>query len=105
MTDNRARLQELRAAAQGWTVNAAYRDPLAAIDPQYDRRWLAAQMPVRHQHLDTGLVVIVQESYDQIIGQPLGEMRRGLLLLSLATLLLSAMMIVPLWGLVLRLVR
>lgn len=49
--------------------------------------------------------VIVQESYDETIGRPLDELRRGLIVLSLITLGLSAAVIVPLWGIVLRLVR
>ena len=68
-------------------------------------RWLAGQWPVEARGEATGLAVIVQERYDQIIGQPLAQMRRGLVLLSLITLGLSTAVIVPLWGIILRLVR
>ena len=62
-------------------------------------------MPVKVRGNDTGLSVIVQESYDTIIGQPLSQMRQGLILLSVISFGLSAAVIVPLWGIILRLVR
>jgi serine/threonine protein kinase len=95
----------LKAPIGDWTLKPDYRDPFAAVDPKYNHRWLAGQLPVVVRGRDTGLRVIVQESYDRIIGQPLGELRRGLILLSLITLALSAAIIVPLWTLILRLVR
>ena len=82
-------------------------DPWLAllVDPYYRQRWLAGQQPVMARGKDTRLRVIVQESYDALIGQPLTDLRSGLILLSLATLLLSAAVIIPLWTLILRLVR
>ena len=47
----------------------------------------------------------MQENYDQAIGKPLADLRRGLVVLSLVTLGLSAAVIVPLWGVILRLIR
>lgn len=85
--------------------DAHYRDPFGAVSSKYARRWPAGRMPVRVRDNETGLSVIVQESYDKIIGQPLSQMRQGLILLSLITFGFSAAVIVPLWGVILRLVR
>jgi hypothetical protein len=95
----------LRVSSAAGALDDAYRDPFGAVHPKYDRRWLADRLPVQVRGRDTGLSVIVQESYDEIIGRPLAQMRRGLILLSLITLGLSAAVIVPLWGIVLRLVK
>jgi hypothetical protein len=86
-------------------VDADYRDPFGEAHPKYAKRWLAGRLPVKVRGINTGLSVIVQESYDQIIGQPLAQMQRGLVLLSLITLGLSAAVIVPLWGIILKLVK
>jgi len=102
---NRSRDEPLRVAQSDWTRDANYRDPFAGESSHYNQRWLAGQLPVKVRGADTGLSVIVQESYGQIIGQPLREMRRGLILLSLATLALSAAVIIPLWVMILRMVR
>jgi hypothetical protein len=89
-----------------WTWHDDYRDPLEQQPSGGKKqRWLASRLPVKIGGTDSGLDVIVQESYDQIIGQPLGDLRRGLILLSVITLGLSASVIVPLWGVILRLVR
>ncbi len=89
-----------------WTWQDDYLDPLeeqhSGADPQ---QWLASRLPVKISGTDSGLDVIVQESYDQTIKQPLAELRRGLILLSLITFGLAAVVIVPLWGIILRLVR
>ena len=85
--------------------DANYRDPFGEVSQKYEKRWLAGRMPVKVRGNDTGLSVIVQESYDNIIGQPLSQMRQGLFLLSVITFGLSTAVIVPLWGIILRLVR
>jgi serine/threonine protein kinase len=95
----------MRVASGDWTVSDSYRDPFAAADVAYDHRWLAARLPVEARGRPTGLFVIVQESYDEMIGDGLGNMRRGLTLLSLVTLGLAAAMVVPAWVMILRLVR
>jgi len=96
---------KLRAKSGDWTVDARYTDPFGEVDPYYKQRWLAGQQPVMARGKDTKLRVIVQESYDALIGRPLTDLRRGLILLSLATLLLASAVIIPLWTLILRLVR
>ncbi len=89
-----------------WTWHDDYRDPLEQQPfGAKNQRWLAIRLPVEIGGTESGLDVIVQESYDQTIGQPLDDLRRGLILLSLVTLGLSASVIVPLWGVILRLVR
>lgn len=95
----------LRVPTSGGMFAANYRDPFGAVGPKYDKRWLAGRMPVNVRGIDTGLSVIVQESYDLSIGQPLAQLRRGLVLLSLVTFGLASAVIVPLWGVILRLVR
>ena len=89
-----------------WTWHDDFRDPLEQQHSGAEKqRWLASRLPVKIGGADSGLDVIVQESYRQSIGQPLADLRRGLILLSLVTLGLSASVIVPLWGVILRLVR
>jgi len=97
--------EQLRVSMERDPLDANHRDPLGRVNSRFDQRWLASRLPVKVRGTDCGLAVIVQESYDQIIGQPLSTMRRGLVLLSLTTLLLSAAAIVPLWAVILRLVR
>ena len=102
---------ELRVPLGTWEESDHYRDPLAAAAGQFpaarefDRHWLAGRLPVKVHGKTTGLFAIVQENHDQMIAAPLAQMRRGLVLLSLVTLGLSAAAIVPLWGVILRLVR
>lgn len=96
---------QLRVSDPSGTNDANYRDPFGEVSPKYKKRWLAGRMPVQVRGNDTGLSVIVQESYDNIIGQPLSQMRQGLILLSVISFVLSAAAIVPLWGIILRLVR
>jgi serine/threonine protein kinase len=96
---------QLRVSDRSGASDANYRDPFGEVSPKYKKRWLAGRMPVKVRGNDTGLLVIVQESYDNIIGQPLSQMRRGLILLSVITFGLSIAVIVPLWGIILRLVR
>jgi serine/threonine protein kinase len=105
LLDRSQRERSLRADLGESMLQSAYRDPYGQIDDKYNARWLAAQWPVTARGAPTGLSVIVQEHYDQTIGQPLAQMRRGLFLLSLVTLGLATAVIVPLWGIILRLVR
>jgi hypothetical protein len=82
-----------------WTASSDYHDPFGR---RFDRRWLAAQAPVQVRNQPTGLVVIVQESYDGLIGVALGQLKSTLIWLSFATLGLIATFVAPLWWLVLR---
>jgi serine/threonine protein kinase len=102
-----ARSAEEALRVQGnWAWHDDYRDPMEQQPSDAQRqRWLASRQPLKIGGTDSGLYVIVQESYDQTIGQPLADLRGGLILLSLVTLGLSAAVIVPLWGVILRLVR
>ena len=88
-------------AVRYWLVPSAerYREDIVAAISR------GIGLPVKIGGTDSGLDVIVQENYRQTIGQPLADLRRGLILLSLVTLGLSASVIVPLWGVILRLVR
>jgi uncharacterized protein YbaR (Trm112 family) len=95
----------LRVPLGEWTENSDYRDPFAAVSAQYDHRWMASKLPVEVRGRPTGLYVVVQESHDEIIGHPLGQLRHGLLILSLVTLGLAGAMVAPLWVIILRLVR
>ena len=95
----------LRVPLDDWTENRDYRDPFAAASASYDHRWMACKLPVEARGKPTGVLVIVQESHDEIIGNPLGQLRHGLLILSLVTLGLAGAMVAPLWVIILRLVR
>jgi tRNA A-37 threonylcarbamoyl transferase component Bud32 len=97
--------KERRIANLRWRRNADYRDPLGKFAPAYAGRYLASLMPVKAGGKDTRLRVIVQADYDQLIGRSLTQMRRGMIVLGLLTFALSAAAIVPLWGVILRLVR
>jgi hypothetical protein len=85
-----------------WTTSSDYRDPFSRASRRYARRWLAAQAPVEVRNQPTGLIVIVQESYDDLIGDALGQLKSTLILLSIATVGLVAIFVAPLWWLVLR---
>jgi len=97
--------QQYRISQNSWKSPDYFVDPLGKLDARYDQRYLAADEPVSFGGRDAGVSVVVQESYEQAIGQPLAELRRALVLLSLITFGLSAAVIVPLWGIILRLVR
>jgi hypothetical protein len=105
MLDRSQGEEQLHVTVRTDALDKNYRDPFGHVNARYAQRWLASRNPVIVRSVDSGLAVIVQESYDQIIGQPLAAMRRGLVLLSLTTLVLSAAAIVPLWAVILRLVR
>lgn len=87
-----------------------YRDPYGKdVDGrEFDRRWLADMVPVRvvsrstGQEENTGLFVIVQQSYDDAIGNSLVELRRSLTTVSLLALVLITLVIMLLWGYVVR---
>jgi serine/threonine protein kinase len=84
--------------------SADYRDPFSHEQVDYARRWLVAAAPVRARGQDTGLVVLVQESYDDLIGQALLHLKRTALWLSLATLGLVFALVAPIWSLVTRVI-
>jgi hypothetical protein len=95
-----------RRVTGDWNWHDNYPDPLAKPgSAAAAERWLASRLPVKIGGESGAVEVIVQENYDQAIGRPLAELRRGLIVLSLITFALSAAAIVPLWGVILRLVR
>lgn len=104
--------QALRVDLGGWTSTAAadvqlqanYRDPLAA-DPrgaEFAQRWLAAKSPVLVHGEKSGLVVIVQQSYRERIGNVLERLDRQVRWLLGASLGLVLALVVPIWSIVLR---
>jgi hypothetical protein len=84
-------------------VNNDYVDVMSSVPEgaAYRGRWLAAIEPVEINDRDSGLVVIVQESYDEAIGQTLRELSVSLLRGAGVALALAAFVMSLLWGLVL----
>jgi serine/threonine protein kinase len=82
-----------------------YQDPLAADEAggDFDRHWLARMEPVAVRDEDTGWVVIIQESYDAVIGATLDELSAGLLYQGLRGLAMVALLLVGIWLLAARL--
>ena len=92
------------ACDSSWTTSSDYHDPWASTDGRYDRRWLAARSAVRVHDRDTGLFVIVEESYDAIIGDALTTLRRTMVALSAITFLLIALVVAGIWFVLVRLI-
>jgi hypothetical protein len=89
-------------AIKRWEPN--YHDPVAHFDPQYGGRWLAAsdfvEIEGRGEGVrNTGLLVIMQERYDSVIG-PVIELKRLLVERGALTLIVIILMLTALWGLV-----
>jgi eukaryotic-like serine/threonine-protein kinase len=83
-----------------WNPN--YLDPVGRLDPDYAGRWFAATEPVviegrREGARNTGWVVIVEESYDSVIG-PVLRLKQKLLIRGALTLLVIILMLTALWG-------
>lgn len=85
------------------TVDNDYVDVMSSVEQgdAYRGRWLAAIEPVEIGGRDSGLVVIVQESYDEAIGGTLRELSDSLLTGAGVALALAAFVMSLLWGLVL----
>ena len=83
-----------------------YRDPLGkhAAGQQYARTWIAAQQPVTMGESDTGLVVLVQESYENAAA-PVKKLGAGLLNRVWIAVGIILAGVVYLWYLVTRTVR
>jgi len=88
----------------GWSTCSDYRDPLAEGSHQ-DKRWLAAQQPVEVRGQPTGLAVIVQENYDDLVGSPLRTAKTTLITFSLVPVVLIAGLALILLLLVPRLLK
>ncbi len=96
----------------GWDIHGDYDltthtnfcDPLAEIS-QNAERWLAAQKPVQVRGQPTGLVVIVQEPYGNLIGGPLGTLKTGVRGIGSVFLVFTLFLVFLLCRLVIRLLR
>jgi hypothetical protein len=86
---------------------ADYHDPLAddPMGEEYRQRWLAVQVPIPLRTGESGLGVVVQESYQRAIGDDLQRLRARIQLLSASTLGLVIVLVIPTWALVMRLMR
>lgn len=82
-----------------------YRDPMCESRGEYDQRWLAAKAPVHVFGQRNVLFLLAQQSYDDMLGVPLQELRRSVILLSVTGLGLVVVFLAPLWALVLRMLK
>ncbi|HEV3122940.1 MAG TPA: serine/threonine protein kinase [Isosphaeraceae bacterium] len=82
--------------------NPDYRDPVGRLNVDYSGRWFAASEPVvvegrRDSARNTGWVVIVEESYDSVIG-PVLKLKQKLVWRGALTLVVIILMLTALWG-------
>ena len=99
-------IDELPQADDSVTEVALYRDPIAdsPAGNAYDRRWLAAQSPVKLKTLDTGLIVLVQEDYD-LAAAPVNKLGDEILRNGLWALGLALIGVIYLWYVATRALR
>jgi hypothetical protein len=108
LPDERKRLQQHRLSPDEAHPKVAttenYRDPMRhdVSGQRFDKRWLAAQRPVFVDGKETGWVVVVQEAYEQAIGESLDQLRASFVSTGLITLLVVAIAIGVLWTVVVR---
>lgn len=86
-------------------IEKNYSDPMCESRLEYDQRWLAAKVPVHVFGQRNVLFLLAQQSYDDMLGVPLEELRRSVILLSVTGLGLVVAFLVPLWALVLRMLK
>jgi hypothetical protein len=81
-----------------------YRDPFAQdpLGEGYDGRWLVAKAPVNVRGDDTGIFVIVQERYQEAIGEALSPLKEVAINRSLLGLTAMVVIVTGLWAYVLR---
>ncbi len=81
-----------------------YQDPFAKdlLGADYRGDWLAAKAPVRVRDEETGLFVIVQERYDEAIGQALSPLKRAAITRSLLGVAAMVIIVTGLWAYVMR---
>jgi eukaryotic-like serine/threonine-protein kinase len=84
-----------------------YRDPVSqlATGQDYNQRWLAGWQPVKVRNRSTGWYVLVQQSYDKVLGQTLDELRTGFIWSSILALVVVAVVSVGLWWYCLRMIE
>ncbi len=106
--DQRDRLEQYRLAPEesypATSETENYRDPMGE-DPdgaRFEQRWLAAERPVIVRGVETGWVVIVQESYGEAIGRSLDDLRASFVSTGVITLSSIAIVIGVLWAFVVR---
>lgn len=88
----------------GQETSDAYRDPFARLDRKFDQRWLAARAPITVHGRTSGIEVVVQQSHRALIGASLRRMRRTLIWVTAAALVLATVATATLWRFVMRLV-
>ena len=84
-----------------------YVDPMAT-DPrgvEFNRVWLAQSEPVTVRGRDTGWIILVQEAYDRAVAKPLERLKQRLIQYGLAALGMTAMVMLGLWGLAMRMLK
>jgi hypothetical protein len=84
--------------------DADYRDPLGD-DPdgaEYQQRFLAAQAPIEVRGERTGWLVIVQDKYDDAIGETIDGLRSKLMASGQVALAFIAVVMLGLWAMVVR---
>jgi len=79
-----------------------YKDPFSSQPPN-QQRWIAQASPVLVEGRETGLVVVVQESYQSAIGATLARLRTGLIRYGFLALAFIAIVMIGVWVLALRL--
>jgi len=85
-------------------TESRYQDPFAKdlLGADYRGDWLAAKAPLRVRDQDTGLFVIVQERYDEAIGQALSPLKTEALSRSLLGVAAMMVIVTGLWAYVMR---
>ena len=109
------RFHAYRIQPAGWQRTRAgefeycsdYHDPMAddILGTQYRQRWLAVKKPISLRARESGLMVIIQESYQRTIGDGLQRLRSEIVWLSGSTLGLVIVFVIPIWAVVMRVVR
>lgn len=99
-------LEGLPAPNEKMQQVALYQDPLGKLPEgkKYDRNWIAAQQPVSLGDTDTGLVVLVQENYDEAAA-PVKKLGADLLYRFWVAVAIILSGVVYLWYLVTRALR
>ena len=102
------KVKELRESTKDPGRLLDYRDPL--LDPpDTHRKWLAHITPIpiddKTPRPNNSMMVVVQEDYNQTIGQTLAQLKRRLISLGVLALAIIAIVMVGLWSLAIRMFR
>jgi eukaryotic-like serine/threonine-protein kinase len=84
-----------------------YVDPVGKLPggEEFRQRWLAGWQPVLVRERPTGWYVLVQQSYDTVLGKTLDELRRGFVWSSALALIFVALVSGVLWWYCLRMLE